>query len=54
MRRQDLDRQRSQREHEASQLAGMRALGIYDQVVSAELTEWNQDPELLSWLANLR
>ena len=27
---------------------------IYDQVVSAELTEWNQDPELLNWLTNLR
>ncbi len=26
---------------------------IYDQVVSAELTEWKQDPELLGWLATL-
>jgi site-specific recombinase XerD len=26
---------------------------VYDQVVSAELPEWNQDPELLNWLANL-
>ena len=26
---------------------------VYDQVVSAELPEWNQDPELLTWLANL-
>jgi hypothetical protein len=23
-------------------------------VVSADLTEWNQDPELLNWLTNLR
>ena len=26
---------------------------VYDEVVSAELTEWNQDPELLHWLTNL-
>src|ERR1019366_2639076 len=39
----------------ASTEAKRKALeAVYDQVVSAELTEWNQDPELLSWLANLR
>jgi site-specific recombinase XerD len=38
----------------ASTEAKRKALeAVYDQVVSAELTEWNQDPELLSWLANL-
>ena len=26
---------------------------VYDQVVSAELPEWNQNPDLLNWLANL-
>ena len=26
---------------------------VYDEVVSAELTEWNQDPELLNWLTSL-
>jgi hypothetical protein len=26
---------------------------LYDQVVSADLPEWNQNPELLTWLANL-
>jgi hypothetical protein len=26
---------------------------VYDQVVSAELAESNQDPELLNWLANI-
>jgi integrase/recombinase XerD len=37
----------------ASTEAKRKALeAVYDQVVS-ELTEWNQDPELLSWLANL-
>ena len=39
----------------ASTEAKRKALeAVYDQVVSAELTEWNQDPELLGWLANLR
>jgi site-specific recombinase XerD len=38
----------------ASTEAKRKALeAVYDQVVSAQLTEWNQDPELLSWLANL-
>ena len=38
----------------ASTEAKRKALeAVYDQVVSAELTEWNQDPELLIWLANL-
>jgi hypothetical protein len=26
---------------------------VYDVVVTADLAEWNQDPELLSWLASL-
>ena len=26
---------------------------VYDQVVSADLTEWNQDPDLLNWLTSL-
>ena len=39
----------------ASTEAKRKALeAVYDQVVSAELTEWNQEPELLGWLANLR
>jgi len=39
----------------ASTEAKRKALeAVYDQVVSAEQTEWNQDPELLSWLTNLR
>ena len=39
----------------ASTEAKRKALeAVYDQVVSAELTEWNQDPELLNWLTNLR
>ena len=39
----------------ASTEAKRKALeAVYDQVVSAELTEWNQDSELLNWLANLR
>jgi hypothetical protein len=39
----------------ASTEAKRKALeAVYDQVVSAELTEWNQDPELLNWLANLK
>jgi integrase/recombinase XerD len=39
----------------ASTEAKRKALeAVYDQVVSAELTEWNQDPELLGFLANLR
>jgi site-specific recombinase XerD len=38
----------------ASTEAKRKALeAVYDQVVSAELPEWNQDPELLTWLANL-
>jgi integrase/recombinase XerD len=38
----------------ASTEAKRKALeAVYDDVVSAELTEWNQDPELLNWLTNL-
>jgi integrase/recombinase XerD len=38
----------------ASTEAKRKALeAVYDQVVSAELPEWNQDPELLIWLADL-
>ncbi len=38
----------------ASTEAKRRALeAVYDQVVSADLTEWNQNPELLTWLAAL-
>ena len=39
----------------ASTEAKRKALeAVYVQVVSAEQTEWNQDPELLNWLTNLR
>ena len=38
----------------ASTEAKRKALeAVYDQVVSADLPEWNQNPELLTWLANL-
>jgi len=38
----------------ASTEAKRKALeAVYDQVVSADLAEWTQDPELLNWLANL-
>jgi len=38
----------------ASTEAKRKALeAVYDQVVSAELTEWNQDPDLLDWLTSL-
>jgi site-specific recombinase XerD len=38
----------------ASTEAKRKALeAVYDQVVSAELAEWNEDPELLNWLASL-
>ena len=38
----------------ASTEAKRKALeAVYDQVVSAELTEWNHDPELLNWLNSL-
>ena len=38
----------------ASTEAKRRALeAAYDDVVTADLAEWNQDPELLSWLASL-
>ena len=38
----------------ASTEAKRKALeAVYDEVVSAELTEWNQDPELLNWLTSL-
>ncbi|MBV9001029.1 MAG: tyrosine-type recombinase/integrase [Solirubrobacterales bacterium] len=38
----------------ASTEAKRKALeAVYDQVVSADLTEWNQDPDLLNWLTNL-
>jgi integrase/recombinase XerD len=39
----------------ASTEAKRKALeAVYDQLVSAEQAEWNQNPELLDWLANLR
>ena len=39
----------------ASTEAKRKALeAVYDQVVSAELPEWNQDPDLLNWLTDLR
>jgi len=38
----------------ASTEAKRKALeAVYDQVVSADLPEWNQNPEPLTWLANL-
>ena len=38
----------------ASTEAKRKALeAVYDQAVSADLTEWNQDPELLTWLTSL-
>jgi site-specific recombinase XerD len=38
----------------ASTEAKRKALeAVYDQVLSADLPEWNQDPELLGWLAAL-
>ncbi|HEY6424628.1 MAG TPA: tyrosine-type recombinase/integrase [Pseudonocardiaceae bacterium] len=38
----------------ASTEAKRRALeAVYNDVVTADLAEWNQDPELLSWLASL-
>jgi integrase/recombinase XerD len=38
----------------ASTEAKRKALeAVYDDVVTAELAEWNQNPELLDWLANL-
>ena len=38
----------------ASTEAKRKALeAVYDQVVSAELTEWNQHPDLLNWLTSL-
>ena len=38
----------------ASTEAKRKALeAVYDQVVSADLTEWNQDPDLLNWLTSL-
>ena len=46
---------RARRPRRNAKEAKRKALeAIYDQVVSAELTEWNQDPELLNWLTNLR
>ncbi len=34
--------------------AKRRALeGVYDDIVTADLAEWNQNPELLNWLASL-
>ena len=39
----------------ASTEAKRKALeAVYDQVVSADLPEWNQNPDLLNWLTNLR
>ena len=38
----------------ASTEAKRKALeAAYDHVVSADLPEWNQDPDLLDWLTNL-
>jgi len=38
----------------ASTEAKRKALeAVYDDLVTADLAEWNQDPELLSWLASL-
>ncbi len=38
----------------ASTEAKRKALeAVYDQVVSADLAEWNQDPDLLNWLTSL-
>jgi integrase/recombinase XerD len=38
----------------ASTEAKRKALeAVYDEVVSADLAEWNQDPDLLSWLTSL-
>jgi integrase/recombinase XerD len=38
----------------ASTEAKRRALeAVYDNVVTTDLAEWNQNPELLSWLASL-
>jgi integrase/recombinase XerD len=38
----------------ASTEAKRKALeAVYDQVVSAELSEWNEDPDLLIWLSSL-
>ncbi|MGH3591987.1 MAG: hypothetical protein ACRDRF_13260 [Pseudonocardiaceae bacterium] len=38
----------------ASTEAKRKALeAVYADVVTTDLAEWNQDPELLSWLANL-
>jgi integrase/recombinase XerD len=38
----------------ASTEAKRKALeAIYADVVTADLAEWNQDPELLNWLASL-
>ena len=38
----------------ASTEAKRKALeAVYDQVVSADLPEWNQNPDLLNWLTNL-
>jgi integrase/recombinase XerD len=38
----------------ASTEAKRKALeAVYDDVVTTDLAEWNQDPELLSWLASL-
>ena len=38
----------------ASTEAKRKALeAVYDQVVSADLAEWNQDSDLLNWLTSL-
>ncbi len=38
----------------ASTEAKRKALeAVYDDVVPADLAEWNQNPELLGWLASL-
>ena len=38
----------------ASTEAKRKALeGVYADIVTSDLTEWNQDPELLNWLTSL-
>ena len=54
----ELGRIRTNREHagalRASTDATRKALeAVYGNVVTADQTEWNQNPELLDWLASL-
>ena len=37
----------------ASTQASKALEAVYSNVVTADLTEWNQNPELLDWLASL-